>query len=201
MNSGSKLINVALFSSGNGTNAEALIQYFENHTLIKICAVFVNKQDAGVIARANRYGISVILFNKDEWNNGFVLKQLQQSAIDYILLAGFFWLVPNDLIQHFPDHILNIHPSLLPKYGGKGMYGIGVHEAVLKSGEKMSGITIHLVNEDYDSGTILFQKELLINPGEDAVQLAVRVNELEKYYYPRVAEIFIISGRNLGGYR
>ena len=109
--------------------------------------------------------------------------------------------MPNDLIQHFPDHILNIHPSLLPKYGGKGMYGIRVHEAVLKSGEKMSGITIHLVNEDYDSGTILFQKELLINPGEDAVQLAVRVNELEKYYYPRVAETFIISGRNLGGYR
>jgi phosphoribosylglycinamide formyltransferase-1 len=193
MSSGSKLIRISIFSSGNGSNAEALLHHFQNHTHIKVCAVFVNNPLAGVIARTNKFDVPVVLFNKEEWLNGTVLKQLQELKIDYILLAGFFWLVPQNIIQPYHNRILNIHPALLPKYGGKGMYGSRVHQAVLAAGEKESGITIHLINEEYDKGEILFQKTIAVLEHDTAKSIAQRINQLELENYGPVAEAYIMS--------
>ncbi len=193
MSSGSKLIRLSIFSSGNGSNAEALMQYFKYHEKIKICAVFVNKQEAGVIARAKKFDVPVVVFNKEEWMNGSVLKQLHELQIDYILLAGFFWLVPKEIIHQYQNRIVNIHPALLPKYGGKGMYGIRVHEAVINAGEKESGITIHIIDAEYDKGVILFQKTITIQEKESAGSLAKRINLLELENYGPVIEAFILN--------
>jgi phosphoribosylglycinamide formyltransferase-1 len=187
------IIRLAIFASGNGSNAEALIQYFQHHSNIRVVAVFVNKPGAGVIEKAKKLNVPVVLFGKEEWQNGSVLKQLHQYRISYILLAGFFWLVPIEILRDYENKILNIHPSLLPKYGGKGMYGIRVHEAVLANNERESGITIHLINEAYDDGEILFQKKIQIEPSDTALTLAHKINQLETYYYPRITEAFILN--------
>lgn len=185
------VVRIALFASGRGSNAEALMRHFQHHPFIHICALFTNNPRAAVIDIAQSFRVPVVVFTKEEWQTGKVLNQLQTLHINYILLAGFLWLVPQDIIQHYRHRILNIHPSLLPKYGGKGMYGKHVHEAVIQAGEKESGISIHLIDEAYDRGKILFQKTIEVLEKDTAETLAKRINELELAYYGPVAEEYI----------
>ncbi len=184
---------VAIFASGNGTNAEALMRYFKHHLSIQICAVFVNNPHAGVISKAEQLSVPVILFNREEWEQGVVLDKLISLHVGYIMLAGFLWMVPVKILSHFKEKILNIHPSLLPSHGGKGMYGLSVHKAVLKAGDKESGITIHVIDEEYDKGKILFQKSIPVLDNDTAESLAKRVNQLELKYYAPVAETYFVN--------
>lgn len=186
--------SLAIFASGSGTNAAAIMDYFRDHAEIKVAHVYSNKSDAGVLAKAAERGIATTVFSKDDlYNNGRIPQMLRDQRIDYIVLAGFLWLVPGDLILSYKDRIVNIHPALLPAYGGKGMHGMHVHQAVLDAGEAESGITIHLVNEEYDAGGILFQARLFVWPGMTAGTLAQRIHRLEHFYYPRFLERFISS--------
>ncbi len=187
--------NIALFASGSGTNAENIIEYFENHTSIRVSLVLTNKPNAGVIKRAAKFNIPCIVFSKaDLYDSQTVIDILKNNNIHFIVLAGFLWLVPGKILEFFPDCILNIHPALLPSYGGKGMYGQHVHEAVIINQEKESGITIHLVNAEYDMGKILFQARCPVLPGDTSNSLAERIHNLEYKYYPLVIEQFIERG-------
>lgn len=188
--------NIAIFASGSGTNAENIIQYFENHPKIRVSLVMTNKQDAGVIQRAERINTTCLVFSKNDlYETGKVTDILNKYEIHFIVLAGFLWLIPTSLIQLYPGKIINIHPALLPSYGGKGMYGHLVHEAVIKNREIESGITIHLVNAEYDKGEILFQSKCEVLPGDTASSLAQRIHQLEYQHYPRVIEQFIERDR------
>ncbi len=183
---------LAIFASGQGTNARCLIEYFRDHDRVEAVAVYCNKAQAGVVRVAQELGIPVFLFRRDDlYDKGRVLQQLQQQAIDWIVLAGFLWRIPETIIQHYPKRIVNIHPALLPKYGGKGMYGQYVHQAVLQAKEPESGITIHYVNEQYDAGEIIFQQRIAVHPDETPDSLAHRIQQLEHYYYPRIVEKLI----------
>lgn len=184
-------VNLAIFASGSGSNAENIAKYFENHAQIKVSEILSNKMDAYVIKRANNLGIKSSAFSRDEFSAPTFLSRLQNT--DYIILAGFLWLVPEFLIRAFPNRIINIHPALLPKYGGKGMYGSRVHEAVIDSGEKESGITIHLVDQEYDKGRILFQEKCKIEQGETPAILGGKVHALEHEHFPRVIEEYILQ--------
>ncbi|MDR2358626.1 MAG: phosphoribosylglycinamide formyltransferase [Prevotellaceae bacterium] len=181
---------LALFASGAGTNVENIINYFNPPTKnITVGAVFANNPHAGAIERAQRAGIPVHIFNRNDfYHTGNVLEKLQEYRIDAIVLAGFLWLAPDRLIQLFPHRILNIHPALLPAYGGKGMYGMHVHRAVIANRERESGITIHEVNSEYDSGKIIFQTACAITPGDTPETLAAKVRRLEYQHFPRVIE-------------
>ncbi|GAB4249046.1 MAG: phosphoribosylglycinamide formyltransferase [Ekhidna sp.] len=186
-------INLAILASGSGTNAENICNYFENHPNIQIKEILSNKPDAYVHERAKKLGIPSKTFTKEEFTDKSFIKRL--TDIDYIILAGFLWLIPGYLIKAFPDKIINIHPALLPKYGGKGMYGDHVHKAVIKANEKESGITIHLVNEKYDDGRILFQEKCTLDTGETPRSLAEKVHALEYEHLPKVIENYILSQR------
>lgn len=180
---------IAIFASGNGSNAENIIQYFLEHKDISVDLVLTNNADAFVIERAAKFDVPVIIFNRSEfYQEEIVLERLLIHKIDFIVLAGFMWLVPSYLIQEFPMNIVNIHPALLPKYGGKGMYGEHVHKAVSASRETESGITIHFVNEKYDDGDIVFQKSIDIEEGEDPDTIAEKIHSLEYEYFPKVIE-------------
>jgi phosphoribosylglycinamide formyltransferase-1 len=149
--------------------------------------IFVNKPDAFVIQRSRALNVPVVIFNRhDFYHSPKVLELLSDNQIDYIILAGFLWLVPESIIKAFPNHIINIHPGLLPKYGGKGMYGMKVHEAVINNQEIQSGITIHFVNEAFDEGEIIFQATCPVLPGDSPEQLADRIHKLEYKYYPEI---------------
>jgi phosphoribosylglycinamide formyltransferase-1 len=186
--------NIAIFASGSGTNAENIIKCFSKHDKIRVSAVFCNNQKAGVLQKAENLQIDTILFGKAElYSTGEVMNKLKSMDIHLVVLAGFLWLLPNDLIEEFRGRILNIHPALLPEYGGKGMYGRHVHNAVIDNKENKSGITIHLVNEEYDKGDILFQAKCSVMEGDDANSLAQRVHELEYQYYPGVIENFLLK--------
>jgi phosphoribosylglycinamide formyltransferase 1 len=185
---------IAVFASGNGSNAEAIIHYFKDHPSITIALVLSNNADAFVLERARKSGIAAKSFARDDYNQpGKLLQYLSAENITHIVLAGFLWLVPDYLIKFFPDKIINIHPALLPKFGGKGMYGKRVHEAVKQAGEKETGITIHLVNEHYDDGRVLFQKSCPIETQYSANDIAQCVQALEHKYYPAVIEDWILS--------
>lgn len=185
---------IAVFASGNGSNAEAIIQYFKNHSSIKIALILSNNADAYVLDRAKAAGIPAKSFTREEYKQpGKVLEYLSAEQITHIVLAGFLWLIPEYLIKHFPDKIVNIHPALLPKFGGKGMYGNRVHEAVQLAGEKETGITIHLVNEHYDDGRVLFQKSCAVEANHSATDIAKCVLALEHKYYPEVIEQWVTS--------
>ncbi len=187
---------LTIFASGSGTNAENIIRYFRNDSRIRVSCVCANKPDAYVIQRAGRYGIDVLVFTRDDfYKSGKVIDYLEQKQIDWIILAGFLWLVPEALIQKYPNRILNIHPALLPKYGGKGMYGSSVHKAVIENHETQSGITIHLIDREYDKGSILFQATCPVYPGESPDQLAERVHQLEYEHYPRIIEKAVLGKR------
>ncbi len=182
---------IAIFASGSGTNAENLIQSFKNSDIV-VTRVYCNNEKAGVIARAERLNVPVTLFSKvDLLENNRVFNLLQDDQVDFLVLAGFMMLLPQNIIDTYRDKILNIHPSLLPKYGGKGMYGHHVHEAVLANNEKESGITIHLVNEIYDSGKPLFQATCPVLENDTPDSLAVRVHALEYQFYPKIVKEYV----------
>ncbi len=185
------MIRIAVFASGNGSNAINLYNYFKNHPEISFHKIYCNNPKAGIIAKAAELNIPLTLFSREEWNAGSMPEDIKSDNIDYIILAGFLWLVPQKLIQYYPSQILNIHPSLLPKYGGKGMYGAKVHQAVIDHKEKESGISIHLVNEIYDKGTVLFQATTEVSDTETAESLAQKIHALEHEHFPVLVEAYI----------
>lgn len=178
------MINIAVFASGSGTNAENLINYFNKTADIRVAVVLCNNPKAYVITRAANLEVPCHLFSKGEWEK--VDEVLNNYNIEYIVLAGFLLQVPESLIETFPDRIINIHPALLPNYGGKGMYGMNVHNAVIAAGERESGITIHLVDKHYDHGTTLFQAKCTLTEEDTPDTLAAKIHELEQKYFPPV---------------
>jgi phosphoribosylglycinamide formyltransferase 1 len=184
------MINAAIFASGEGTNAENLIKYFANDPRIRIKLVVTNRDDAGVIARAEKYKKTVHIISKDALNNytGQIIEFLQTEKIDLIILAGFLLKIPDAFIEAFPNKIINIHPALLPKYGGKGMYGMHVHRAVIANHEKESGITIHYVDGHYDNGDIILQEKCEVILNDTPESLAEKVRQLELEYFPKAVE-------------
>ena len=187
------MINVSIFASGSGTNAEKIMEFFEHDPDIEVRSVFCNKPDAYVLERAKKFGVSTEVFDKRELESPFFCKKLDFHQTDFIVLAGFLLKIPDHVIRAFPDRIINIHPSLLPKHGGKGMYGQRVHEAVLAAGDKQSGITIHLVNENYDEGRTLSQQTCEVKPDDTPDTLADRIHALEHYWFQRIVNLYILS--------
>jgi phosphoribosylglycinamide formyltransferase-1 len=186
---------LAIFASGSGTNAENIIRYFQNKPQIKVSCICTNRADAYVAERVRPYNIPVLVFSRpDFYETEKILDYLKENNIDWIILAGFLWLIPANLIDRYPSRIINIHPALLPKYGGKGMYGASVHKAIIENQEKQSGITIHFVNKEYDKGNIIFQASCDIDPADTPDTLASRVHALEYENFPRVIEE-VIKGR------
>jgi phosphoribosylglycinamide formyltransferase-1 len=186
--------NIAIFASGNGTNAENIIKYFENNQNIRVSLVLSNKNDAFVLERARRLKVPVKVFNRQEfYESTNVDKLLEEMKIDFIALAGFLILIPERLLNRYKGRIVNIHPALLPKYGGKGMYGMKVHEAIAANNEKESGISIHYVDPVYDNGQIIFQEKFKIDEGETAEEIANKVHKLEYEYYPKIIEKLILQ--------
>jgi phosphoribosylglycinamide formyltransferase-1 len=186
--------NIAIFASGNGTNAERIIKYFEDSNVVQVKVVFTNNKNAGVINRAHSLFIDVHVISRDAfYNTNKVIDNLKNYNIDLIVLAGFLWLVPESLINIFENRIINIHPALLPNYGGKGMYGMRVHEAVIAAGDTKSGITIHKVNKLYDEGQIIFQADVEISNDETPQSLAKKIHLLEYEHFPVIVEEFIIA--------
>lgn len=180
---------IAIFASGSGTNAEQIIRHFKANGKAMTEVVMCNNPKAVVIERARVLHTPAMVFTKQEfYDSQKIEKLLERLKIDLIVLAGFLWLVPESLIKKFPGRIINIHPALLPEFGGKGFYGSKVHEAVLRSGAKKSGITIHYVNEKFDAGEIIFQATCDIDPNETPESLAAKVHALEHQHYPRVIE-------------
>jgi phosphoribosylglycinamide formyltransferase 1 len=184
---------IAIFASGSGTNAEEIMKYFQGHAAIKVVMLLSNKPDAYALERAKKFGVKTKVFNKQAFKEtDEVLQWLHHEAVTHIVLAGFLWLIPSNLIQNYPDKIINIHPALLPKYGGKNMYGMKVHEAVRQAQDAETGITIHLVNEKYDDGKILFQATCSVKQNDSADQIAQCVHKLEYEHYPKVIEQWIL---------
>jgi phosphoribosylglycinamide formyltransferase-1 len=180
--------NVAVFVSGRGSNAESLLAQ-QNQYSYHIALLLVSKTDAPAIALAQKHELPFAVLNKDEFSNGrSLLDLLNIHKIAFLCLAGFLWKIPNYLIQAYPSRIVNIHPSLLPKFGGKGMYGLNVHQAVVAAKESHSGITIHLVNEKYDEGKILFQEKIKLLENESPSSLSTRILKLEHQFYPSVLD-------------
>lgn len=185
---------IAIFASGNGSNAEEITRYFKNNPAIEVAMVFTNNPDAFVIERARNLQLPCIVFNRAEFKEGtFIIDELKKNRITHLVLAGFLWLIPSYLLKGFPDRIINIHPALLPAFGGKGMFGPKVHEAVLASGVKETGITIHLVNEHYDEGRVIFQGKCAIEENSTVQDIADAVHALEYKYYPPVIEKWILE--------
>jgi phosphoribosylglycinamide formyltransferase-1 len=178
--------NIVIFASGAGSNAENIIRYFKINSKKSIVAVFSNNANAKVIEKAKNLDVQTIVFNKDELYGDFVLKNLKELNPDLIVLAGFLLKFPEHIIIEFPNKIINIHPALLPKYGGKGMYGKYVHQAVLDNKENETGITIHYVNEQFDEGGIIFQKSTSISDCKSPDEIANKVHELEQLFFPEV---------------
>lgn len=185
---------VAVFASGRGSNTENLISYFKNHPQIEVVLVLSNSNKAEVLQKATKHGIETYIFTKQALNNeDSVLKKLRTCKIDFIVLAGFLLKMPVSILHAFPDKVLNIHPALLPKYGGKGMYGMHVHHAVVENKEKETGITIHYVNEHYDEGAIVFQVKTSVSPIDTPETVAEKIYHLEQEHLPKVVEQLILE--------
>ena len=181
--------NIAIFASGSGSNTENIIRYFRENEAIQVSLVLSNRSDAYVLERAHRLGVPCNVFPKEDWMAGDeILAVLQEYHIDFVVLAGFLVRVPDLLLHAYPNKIINIHPALLPKFGGKGMYGDRVHEAVVAAGEKKSGITIHYINERYDEGNIVFQAVCPVLPTDSPEDVAKKVHALEYEHFPRIIE-------------
>lgn len=178
---------IILFASGSGSNAEEIINYFKKNGHAEVVAIFSNKKEAFVLERAKKFQIETVVFSKTTLNDGFVLEKIEKYQPDLIVLAGFLLKFPESILKKFPN-VVNIHPALLPKYGGKGMYGNYVHEAVLANKEKETGITIHYVNENYDEGAFIFQKAIAIADCQTAEEIAQRVHQLEHRYFPEIID-------------
>lgn len=179
---------IAVLASGSGSNAEKIVTYFKDSEKACITLIASNKNDAYVLERAKKFNIPTYTFTKSELEAGLLTEKLLSLDIDLVVLAGFLLKIPRDFIRAFPEKIVNIHPALLPKYGGKGMYGMHVHEAVKAAGEKETGITIHLVNENYDEGKVIFQAGLEVLEKDSPEDIANKVHELEHKYFPNVIE-------------
>lgn len=178
---------IAIFASGSGSNAENIANYFNNNEDVEIALILANKPDAFVLERAKKLNIDSFVFTgKEMRDSDIILNKLEEYSIDFIVLAGFLLKLPDNLIESYPNKIINIHPALLPNYGGKGMYGMNVHNAVIENREKESGITIHFVNENYDEGAIIFQAKVKIEDDFDAEKLAQEIHILEYEHFPRV---------------
>ena len=187
-----KKYKIAIFASGGGSNAEQFFKYYKENDLANINLVLTNKKDAFIVERAKNHRLPVEVFNREDfYNTDGILDLLNEYKIDVLVLAGFLWKIPDNLIKAFPNKIVNIHPALLPKYGGKGMYGIHVHAAVIAANETESGITIHLVNENYDEGKILAQEKCEVLENDTPELLAKRVLKLEHEFYPKVVEVLL----------
>ncbi|QBN19463.1 phosphoribosylglycinamide formyltransferase [Flavobacterium nackdongense] len=184
---------IVIFASGSGTNAENIIKYFKNKAIANVVAVFTNNSNAKVIERAKNFQIPAVIFTKEQLNKGEFLQKMNDLAPDLIVLAGFLLKMPESIVEAFPDKIINIHPALLPKYGGKGMYGMNVHQAVVENKEKETGITIHYVNENYDEGHIIFQKKVTVLVSDSPEVVAEKIHELEQQYFPSVIEDLLTS--------
>lgn len=179
---------IVVFASGSGTNAENIIKYFSNSSKAKVVNVFTNNPSAKVIERAAKLEVPSQIFSKQELNEGFLLQKINTFQPDLIVLAGFLLKIPQNLIEAYPNRIINIHPALLPKFGGKGMYGMHIHEAVVANKEKETGITIHYVNENYDEGAIIFQSSVALTPEDTPGDVAVKIHELEQKHFPTIID-------------
>ena len=180
---------IAILVSGTGTNAINIIEYFEKNSVADVALVVSNKTDALAVEKAQNKGVKTIVFNNESFKkNSIVLNYLKSESIDFIVLAGFLMKVPNDIIHAYPNKIVNLHPSLLPKYGGKGMYGNHVHRAVIEAQESESGISIHFVNEEYDEGAIIFQAKVSVEKKDSVEVLAQKIRQLEHCFFPKIVE-------------
>lgn len=180
---------IAIFASGSGTNAENIVKYFSDREEVECALILSNRPDAKVLERARNMGVPSMVFNREQfYQTDIVLDRLLESGIDLVVLAGFLWLVPENILKAFKGRIINIHPALLPRYGGKGMYGMRVHEAVRASGDVETGITIHYVNEKYDEGETIFQAKCSVDPSDTAESIAGKIHKLEYEHFPKVIE-------------
>jgi len=183
------LKNIIIFASGSGSNAENIVRYFANNLTVSIKAIFTNNANAGVIKRMEKFNIPSVLFNQVDYKDQVnFLHQINQFSPDLIVLAGFLWLVPQYLVNAFPSKIINIHPALLPKFGGKGMYGMHVHEAVKLANEIETGITVHYVNQHFDAGEVIFQAKTTLTQADTPASIAHKIHELEMAYFPSIIE-------------
>ena len=189
----SQKFRIAIFASGNGTNAEAIIKYFKDHPLIKIELVLTNNPNALVLERAKKFAVPTKIFNREEFSSDEVVKWLREYGITHVVLAGFLWLIPTSLLKSYPNEIINIHPALLPKFGGKGMYGMKIHELIRNLNETETGITIHLINEKYDEGPILYQGRCQVASTDTPKDIANKVHQMEYANYPLVIEQWILG--------
>jgi phosphoribosylglycinamide formyltransferase-1 len=186
--------HIAIFATGGGSNAQKIIEHFENHDKVKVSLVISNKKTAGVLERAVDKNIPTLIISREEfYQTENILQKLHTFQIDFIVLAGFLWLMPTYLVKSYVNKVVNIHPALSPKYGGKGMYGMNVHRAVHAAEEEESGMTIHYVNEHYDEGTIIFQAKCSLQSTDSSEDIAKKVLQLEHQHYPRVIESIILK--------
>ena len=180
--------NIVVFASGSGSNAIKIYEYFQKDKSVNIEALYCNKKSAPVIQKFKNFGIKTIIFEKNKLEDGGVLKSLLKLNPSLIILAGFLLKMPSEIINSFKNRIINIHPALLPSYGGKGMYGINIHRRVVENNELFSGLTIHYVNKDYDKGAIIFQEKIELSKNESAETLSKKILKLEHLHYPQVIE-------------
>jgi phosphoribosylglycinamide formyltransferase-1 len=186
--------HLAIFASGSGTNAEAILLYLQEKKSAEVSLIVTNKAEAGVNQVAKKFNVPVLVMNKEQLNDAeFLLGELKKHSVNWIVLAGFLLMIPAYLVKAFENKMVNIHPALLPKFGGKGMYGKRVHQAVLEAKEQKSGISIHFVTEEYDEGKIIFQQETTIENGETIETLEKKIHQLEHQHYPVIIEKLIIQ--------
>jgi len=184
---------IVIFASGSGTNAENIIKYFNHSAVATVVHVLTNKQHAKVLERAKRLNINSLTFDKKAFSEDDTILNLLKKEADFIILAGFLWRIPEKIVTAFPNKIINIHPALLPKYGGKGMYGMHVHKAVVENNETETGITIHYVNENYDEGAIIFQEKVAVAAEDTPEMVADKIHKLEYEYFPKIIEQVILK--------
>lgn len=185
---------IAVFASGSGSNAENIVKFFRNNDLARVTIILSNKKDAYVLERAQQLGVPSLSFNREDfYNSDKIVRTLEEQRIDLVVLAGFLWLVPQSLIEKYDGRIVNIHPALLPKYGGKGMFGMNVHNAVVAEKETETGITIHYVNGRYDEGNVIFQAKVSVNPSDTPEMVADKVHHLEYEHFPKIVEKLIAT--------
>ncbi len=188
------LPKIAIFASGSGSNAQRIVEYFAEKNILEIAGIYCNNPSAYVLERARNLDVPSRLFNREQfYHSSDILSDLKEKKVDWLILAGFLWLIPSNLLEAFPGHIINLHPALLPKFGGKGMFGSKVHEAVIQAGETESGITVHFVNEKYDEGEVILQALCPVLESDTPDTLALKIHELEYEYFPKVIENLVLG--------
>ncbi|CAM1350814.1 Phosphoribosylglycinamide formyltransferase [Tenacibaculum insulae] len=184
---------IVIFASGSGSNAENIIKYFQSNQIATVTHVLSNNQHAKVFDRCERLNIDASLFDKESFVKDDTVLNFLHVEADIIILAGFLWRIPAKIVEAFPNKIINIHPALLPKYGGKGMYGMNVHKAVRENNETETGITIHYVNENYDEGAIIFQAKTEVLAADTPEDIATKIHTLEQQHFPKIIEEVILK--------